>query len=105
MRQPIKPELFVNTASVHETKLAALAEHKSQGEWLDVSQGMDSYLDSMNEMSQLLGRMSGQFQHAEGWRRHSHLGFCAETADPLREALGAQALVPRPRNRFAPIAP
>lgn len=88
LRQPVVPELFVNTTSVHETKVAALSEHRSQQEWLDVSQGMNSYLREMEDTSRAVGRMSRQFQHAEGWRRHSHLGFGGATADPLREALG-----------------
>jgi len=37
--------------------------------------------------------MSRRFRHAEGWRRHSHWGFCAEDADPLRDALGSKYLV------------
>ena len=39
-----------------------------------------------------LGRMSGEFQHAEGWRRHSHLGFSTVEIDPLGQALGQVAL-------------
>ncbi len=88
LRQKITGELFVNTASVHETKLAALAEHQTQQDWLDVSQGMNSYLRAMEDASRAVGKMSRRFKHAEGWRRHSHLGFCAEGADPLRDALG-----------------
>lgn len=87
--QKIVPGLFVNTMETHPTKRAALAEHRSQKEWLDASQGMDSYLREMDEMSRAVGRMSRRFKHAEGWRRHLHLGFCGEKADPLREALGA----------------
>jgi hypothetical protein len=37
----------------------------------------------MDTMSREVGRMSGVFEHAEGWRRHLHRGFCAEDADPL----------------------
>jgi len=37
--------------------------------------------------------MSGRFEYAEGWRRHLHLGFCAETADPLTDALGENAFI------------
>jgi len=88
LRQKIVGELFVNTASVHATKLAALAEHRTQQEWLDVSQGMNSYLRAMEDASRAVGKMSRKFKHAEGWRRHSHLGFCVEDADPLRDALG-----------------
>ena len=88
LRQKITGELYVNTASVHATKLAALARHQTQQDWLDVSQGMNSYLRAMENASRAVGKMSRRFKHAEGWRRHSHLGFCAEDADPLREALG-----------------
>ncbi len=42
----------------------------------------------MEDMAREVGRWSGRFEAAEGWRRHSHLGFCAEGADPLKEALG-----------------
>src|SRR5258705_197433 len=75
--------LFVKTAGLQKPKLAALAEHRTQQEWLDVSQGMNSYLRSMEQTSRAIGHMSGRFAHAEGWRRHSHLGFCAAAADPL----------------------
>lgn len=93
MRRRVTPELFVNTTAVHETKLAALAEHRTQQDWLDVSQGMNSYLQAMDDASRAVGKMSRRFRHAEGWRRHSHLGFCTESADPLREALGRDCLV------------
>ncbi len=92
MRQQVLPEAFVNTTSVHEQKRAALACHASQKQWLDATQGMDSYLAAMDDFSHKLGKLSRKFSHAEGWRRHSHLGFCAENADPLRETLGAKHL-------------
>lgn len=87
MRRRIIPELFVDTASVHSKKVEALAAHRSQKEWLDRSQGMDSYLHVADEMSLEVARMSGKFKHAEGWRRHSHLGFSSGDIDPLRDAL------------------
>ena len=87
LRQPVHPDLFVNTASVHETKRQALAAHRSQKQWLDATQGMGSYLQVMDEMSAEVGRMSGKFAHAEGWRRHLHLGFSASEIDPLSELL------------------
>jgi len=88
LRKRIIPELFVNTDSTHATKRKALAAHGSQKEWLDATQGMDSYLAAMDEMSREVGRMSRGFKHAEGWRRHLHLGFSASDDDPLAEALG-----------------
>jgi LmbE family N-acetylglucosaminyl deacetylase len=87
------PELFVNTTSVHGTKRAALAAHQSQKSWLDASQGMDSYLRIMDRLSLEVGRISKRFKHAEGWRRHLHLGFCAPDADPLRAELGSNCLI------------
>ncbi len=91
LRKKIEPELFVNTESVHKQKREALAAHKSQKAWLDATQGMDSYLQVMDAMSLELGRMSGRFKHAEGWRRHLHYGFSARDEDPLAE-LGELAL-------------
>jgi LmbE family N-acetylglucosaminyl deacetylase len=80
--------LYVDTTAVQARKREALACHRSQKDWLDVTQGMDSYLDAMDAMAREVGRRSGRFRFAEGWRRHSHLGFCAPEADPLREVLG-----------------
>jgi len=92
LRNPIQPELFVNVASVLPRVRQALACHRSQKEWLDATQGMDSYLDSMVKMAAKVGRMSGRFQYAEGWRGHSLRGFGPEGFDPLSEALGDQVL-------------
>ncbi|MDB6171336.1 MAG: family deacetylase [Chthoniobacteraceae bacterium] len=92
LRGRIIPGTFVDTTSVHEHKRAALACHASQKAWLDVTQGMDSYLAAMDDFSSTLGKLSGKFRHAEGWRIHSHLGFCEETADPLRDVLGGYYL-------------
>ncbi len=88
LRKRIYAGLYANTTSVHETKRRALAAHESQKHWLDVSQGMDSYLISMDEASRAVGRLSEKFEFAEGWRRHLHLGFSAADVDPLRNALG-----------------
>jgi LmbE family N-acetylglucosaminyl deacetylase len=88
LRNPVTPDAYVDTSAVHQTKRQALAAHKSQKNWLDHSQGMDSYLITLDEMSAQLGKMSGHFQHAEAWRRHIHLGFSANDADPLPQLLG-----------------
>jgi LmbE family N-acetylglucosaminyl deacetylase len=88
LRRRVVPEAYVNTTPVHQVKLAALAAHRTQQDWLEVSQGMNSYLRTMDDQSLALGRMSARFVHAEAWRRHSHLGFARQEADPLRDALG-----------------
>ncbi len=97
----IVPDRFVDTGAVQERKRAALARHQSQQSWLDSSQKTSSYLAAMNERSRTMGRMSGQFEHAEGWRRHSHLGFCEANADPLFEALGSKVMVRVPAWKTA----
>ncbi len=88
LRRPIGADTFVDISTVLAAKRKALACHRSQKDWLDASQGLDSYLKTMEEMCAQVGRMSGRFKFAEGWRRHSHLGFGSEEFDPLSEALG-----------------
>ncbi len=93
LRQRVMPGAFVNTTTVHKLKHEALAAHKSQQRWLDVSQGMNSYLLAMEDMSLEVGKMSRRFKHAEGWRRHFHRGFSSTDSDPLAEALKTNYLV------------
>jgi len=93
LRERVVPEYYVDIGSVLEQKREALGRHRSQKEWLDVSQGMDAYLITMEEQAAEVGRMSGRFVYAEGWRRHSHLGFSEREIDPLAEALGGLVLV------------
>jgi LmbE family N-acetylglucosaminyl deacetylase len=99
LRRRIVPGAFVDTTSVHAAKRAALACHRSQKEWLDRSQGMDSYLLAMDEMSRAVGKLSRRFEHAEGWRRHSHLGFASREADPMHDALPGRYLINRRYER------
>lgn len=93
LRQRILPGAFINTTDVQAVKSAALAEHRSQQEWLDASQTMNNYLLTMEGFARELGRRSRRFKKAEGWRRRLHYGFCASDADPLRAALGANYFV------------
>ena len=93
LRRTLPPGSFVNTTPVHEQKTAALACHESQRRWLDTTQGMDDYVQTMDVLSRRMGELSGAFEHAEGWRRHLHYGYCAAGADPLTDALGADHLI------------
>jgi N-acetylglucosamine malate deacetylase 1 len=93
LRRRIVPGAYVNTTSVRKTQLDALKAHKSQQNWLDVSQGLNSYLLAMEDMALAVGTMSKKFKYAEGWRRHLHFGFCSPEADPLAQALGKNYLV------------
>ena len=93
LRRLIRPELYVDIAPVLPAKRDMLGQHRTQKDWLDVSQGMGSYVAEMENLSRAVGRLSGRFEFAEGWRRHSNLGFAAEGADPLAQVLGARCWV------------
>lgn len=87
LRKMVRPGLYVNIASVLPPKRRMLACHQSQKEWLDLSQGMDSYLEAMVGMAREVGKISGVFEAAEGFRRRNHLGLSASDQDPLRHEL------------------
>lgn len=92
----VVPKLYVDITDVLEVKAEALAAHASQKLWLDQSQGMDSYIQTMRDGSAVVGRMSGKYAYAEGWRRREHWGFCGPDDDPLAAALlGQYAMRPQ----------
>lgn len=97
LRDPLRKQIhagqWVDISTTIERKRSMLAKHRSQKEWLDVSQGMDSYLTSMVEMARESGRLSGRFAYAEGWRRHAHLGYAPRDLDPLSSILGEKCWV------------
>jgi len=99
LRRRIVPGAFVNTTPVQKTKREALAAHKSQQGWLDVSQQLNCFVLTMETMCVEVGKMSRRFKRAEGWRRHLHLGFCGPDTDPLRDALGKNYLVNKDYER------
>ncbi|MCZ7646327.1 MAG: PIG-L family deacetylase [Planctomycetota bacterium] len=88
LRRRVRAGQYVDIAPALSKKREMLACHRSQKEWLDKSQGMDAYLNEMEALSAEVGKQSGRFAFAEGWRRHSHLGFGPEGYDPLAEWLG-----------------
>jgi hypothetical protein len=92
LRRAVIPEAFVNTTDVQDRKRETLECHRSQRGWLSATQGMDSYIATMDEFARTIGAMSKKFKVAEGWRRHLHYGFGDKDADPLKDAL---------KNRYA----
>jgi LmbE family N-acetylglucosaminyl deacetylase len=89
----VRPTHFVDVGGdVLEEKTAMLACHRSQQDWLDESQGLSSYLETMRALAREVGGWSGRFEYAEGWRRRLALGFCAPEDDPLAAVLGASCL-------------
>ncbi|MCL5270951.1 MAG: PIG-L family deacetylase [bacterium] len=97
LRDPLRrlaiPHFVIDIAAVLTLKRAMLACHRSQKEWLDRSQGIDSYLTNMETMAAEVGRRWGRGAAAEGWRRHLHLGFADENFDPLGAALAGRMTV------------
>jgi LmbE family N-acetylglucosaminyl deacetylase len=88
----VSPQFFVNTTPVQETMRRAQLAHKSQHDWLRSSQEMESFVKSIEGASLAVGKLSRKFLHAEGWWRHSHLGFASEDSDPLVKELGADQI-------------
>ena len=87
LNRPVRPDFFIDISSAIEEKASLLAEHKSQKEWLDRSQGLNAYLTTMKDFASEMGALSSRCEYAEGWRRHSPLGLCAPDADPLVDRL------------------
>ncbi len=92
LRNPVTADFYVDVEQFVENKMEMLAKHKSQKEWLDVSQGMDAYLITLKDMSREVGKLSGKFEYAEGWVRHSHFGFCGPDDNLLTEILKSYIL-------------
>jgi len=95
---PVHADLYVNVESVMDVKLRALGCHRSQKEWLDVSQGIDSYLVTMQDMSAAMGKLSTKFRYAEGWRQHLHLGLGPAGWDPLALTLKQDVHIAKTRS-------
>lgn len=85
--EPVRPELYVNIETVLQRKQELLGLHRSQQAWLETSQGMSSYQESMEQMMREVGALSQRYRWAEGWRRRHPLGFAPLQSDPLRAAL------------------
>lgn len=93
LRRLVYPGLYVDTTSVQEVKRDALSAHATQSHWLDQTQGFGAFVGTMDEMGRTVGSMSGRYEFAEGWRRHSQIGFSAAPIDPLADALADVSFV------------
>ena len=87
LNKPVIPELLVNTASTVDIQKDMLRCHRSQKEWLDVTQGKDVYLKGIDEGAALCAAFSKKFTCAEGWIQHNHMGFSSAGFNPLADAL------------------
>lgn len=86
------PSHFVKIDEKIAKKREMLAQHESQREWLDISQGMDAHVLEMEKTSRAVGSMSGRFTLAEGFTQHSRVGFSAPDWDPLSALLGDRVI-------------
>jgi LmbE family N-acetylglucosaminyl deacetylase len=90
----VQPEWIVDVTLVLDRKIRMLECHASQRGWLDATQGMSSYVQSMIDAGRVVAAKFGspvrQTEGAvgEGWRRRNPIGFGPEDWDPLREVLG-----------------
>ncbi len=93
MRDLVVPSLFVDIDEVMDTKLKMLACHESQRSWFKESQGVDDYLDTARDWCGEVAQISGLdgITYAEGFRRHSHVGYSGKDRDLLSEVLGENA--------------
>ena len=89
LRRLVRSGQFVDVAPVIEPKRQMLRQHRTQKDWLEASQGIGAYVQQMEAFAREVGRQSGRFELAEGWRRHSHWGFAGPDDDPLSTLLGA----------------
>ncbi len=87
MNHLVYPDIFINISIVLKEKFDMLAEHRSQKEWLDRSQGFNTYLEIMKGFGREIGKLSGKWKFAEGWRQHNPAGFCADGSNPLADLL------------------
>jgi LmbE family N-acetylglucosaminyl deacetylase len=87
LARPVVPDFLIDISTVIDHKQEMLAKHASQQDWLSQSQGLNSYLATMRSMSAEVAALAGRPGFAEGFRRHSHLGYSASGFDPLAEVL------------------
>ncbi len=74
MGQRIRPQFFVNIEDTMEQKLAMLACHRSQRDWLRAHHGMDEYLEQVRRWGARFGADCGA-AFAEGFRQHLGHGY------------------------------
>lgn len=87
LSRKITGHFYVDTTASIDRKEQMLACHVSQRNWLDDSQKLDSYVQTMRDMGRQMGDDSQRFTYAEGWIRHNPLGYSAPSYKPLETVL------------------
>ena len=81
----VSPHFYIDVSSVLSRKQEMLGRHASQRNWLDESQRLDSYLQTMVDQDRAVGTMSKRFEFAEGWIQHNPLGYGDADFKPLQD--------------------
>jgi len=85
----VYPQLAVSIDQTLDRKLAMLQCHHSQQQWLQSTQNMNSYLQTMLELSKEVAQLAEMdCCYAEGWQKHLHLGLGSKEFDPLSQLFG-----------------
>jgi LmbE family N-acetylglucosaminyl deacetylase len=103
LREGVRAELYVDIGTTLARKGEVLAEHRSQQDWLDATQGMASMVIEMERLGASVGAMSRRFAHAEGFRRHLHFGFAPER--PIRSVMRSTTRFGSIRNLMTRYSP
>lgn len=93
---PVLPGILIDISTTLDTKLAILACHASQREWLRSHHGMDEYLESARRWSRERGALAG-VTYAEGFRQHR--GHAYPQDDLLTLTLPGRAIPFRTKSR------
>jgi len=94
LNEIVRPSIAIPIDTVMQRKIAMLECHQSQQLWLQTTQGMNSYLQTMLELGEEVARLSAikktECQYAEGWHKHLHLGFGSHDFDPLAQLISVE---------------
>jgi LmbE family N-acetylglucosaminyl deacetylase len=93
---PVIPGLLIDISATLDTKLAMLACHASQREWLRSHHGIDEYLESARRWCRARGTLAG-VTYAEGFRQHR--GHAYPQDDLLTLTLPGRAIPYRAKSR------
>jgi N-acetylglucosamine malate deacetylase 1 len=77
MGRRVRPQFYVDITEMVDSKLALLAHHASQRDWLRAHHGVDEYLDQVRRWGARYGAECG-VAFAEGLRQHRGHGYPRE---------------------------
>jgi LmbE family N-acetylglucosaminyl deacetylase len=98
----VRPRLFVDISDVIDRKLAMLAHHESQREWLRAHHGLDEYVEAVKRWNAQLAVGASQaagrgVRHAEAFLPHH--GHAYPRGAILHELLGERTIDPEDARR------